>query len=314
MNLGEVKRGWDVFSADGNKVGDVWEVRSHYIVVSKGFLFKSDRYVPASAISGVEHERVYLNVAKDQIEAQGWEKEPASAARLSEKPERPSAPAMRAEEGQPDREHEERVQGGRQPVHGGEVWAGKDVSSERETRETDGTRGGAYVVARPAERDPADQPIEDEDRQPAKTAPEPQPPGSRSLGEEREGAPATADLSSRTERPAAEQTAERADVEGRKGQAEARSADMAPLFPADQAQDFRFRWDEIQTAFVDEPRQAVEQADSLVAEVIKRLAESFAGERSKLEEQWGRGGEADTEDLRIALQRYRSFFDRLLSL
>ena len=97
-------------------------------------------------------------------------------------------------------------------------------------------------------------------------------------------------------------------------QVQAQRADMAPLFTAKRADDFRSRWDEIQTGFVDEPRRAVEQADTLVAEVIKRLAETFAEERSNLEEQWGRGGEADTEDLRIALQRYRSFFDRLLSL
>jgi hypothetical protein len=58
----------------------------------------------------------------------------------------------------------------------------------------------------------------------------------------------------------------------------------------------------------------VEQADALVAEVIKRLADSFAAERSKLEGQWGRGDDVSTEDLRIALRRYRSFFDRLLSV
>jgi len=63
---------------------------------------------------------------------------------------------------------------------------------------------------------------------------------------------------------------------------------------------------------VDEPRRAVQQADSLVAEVMKRLAESFAKERGALESQWDRGDNVTTEDLRLALQRYRSFFDRLL--
>ena len=61
-------------------------------------------------------------------------------------------------------------------------------------------------------------------------------------------------------------------------------------------------------------RRAVEQADSLVAEVIKRLANSFAEERSKLDGQWGRGDNVSTEDLRVALQRYRAFFDRLLKV
>ena len=60
--------------------------------------------------------------------------------------------------------------------------------------------------------------------------------------------------------------------------------------------------------------RAVEQADSLVADVMKRLAESFAGERANLERQWDRGGDVTTEDLRVALQRYRSFFDRLLTI
>jgi len=86
------------------------------------------------------------------------------------------------------------------------------------------------------------------------------------------------------------------------------------LFPENEAKDFHTRWMEIQTAFVDEPRRAVEQADSLVAEVIKRLANSFAEERSKLDGQWGRGDNVSTEDLRVALQRYRAFFDRLLKV
>jgi hypothetical protein len=87
-----------------------------------------------------------------------------------------------------------------------------------------------------------------------------------------------------------------------------------PLFPENEATDFRNRWTEIQAAFVDEPRRAVEQGDALVADVIKRLAGSFADERSKLEGQWGRGDNVSTEDLRIALQRYRAFFDRLLNV
>jgi hypothetical protein len=86
------------------------------------------------------------------------------------------------------------------------------------------------------------------------------------------------------------------------------------LFPEKEASGFRTRWTDIQTGFVDEPRRSVEQADALVAEVIKRLANSFAEERSKLEGQWGRGDDVSTEDLRIALRRYRSFFDRLLNV
>lgn len=87
-----------------------------------------------------------------------------------------------------------------------------------------------------------------------------------------------------------------------------------PLFPTGEAEGFRSRWTEVQTGFVDEPRHAVEQADSMVAEMMQRLAQVFAQERAKLEEQWSRGDDISTEDLRQALRRYRSFFDRLLQV
>jgi len=87
-----------------------------------------------------------------------------------------------------------------------------------------------------------------------------------------------------------------------------------PLFPSSELETLRTRWKEVQTAFVDEPRRAVEQADGLVASAMKRLAEVFAEERSGLEKQWDRGDSVSAEDLRVALQRYRSFFDRLLSV
>ena len=84
--------------------------------------------------------------------------------------------------------------------------------------------------------------------------------------------------------------------------------------PITRLDDLRNRWNDVQTAFVDEPRRAVEQADGLVASAMKRLAEVFAEERSKLEKQWDRGDNVSTEDLRVALQRYRAFFHRLLSI
>jgi hypothetical protein len=89
--------------------------------------------------------------------------------------------------------------------------------------------------------------------------------------------------------------------------------EATPLFPDDELHNFRARWDQVQTSFVDEPRQAVEQADSLVANVVKRIAEQFSTERAQLENQWDSGDNVSTEDLRQALRRYRSFFDRLLS-
>jgi hypothetical protein len=89
---------------------------------------------------------------------------------------------------------------------------------------------------------------------------------------------------------------------------------VAPLFSDDASNELRDRWTDVQAGFVDEPRSAVEQADALVAEVMKRLADGFATERQALEQQWSSGGDASTEDLRVALRRYRSFFDRLLSI
>jgi hypothetical protein len=89
---------------------------------------------------------------------------------------------------------------------------------------------------------------------------------------------------------------------------------VVPLFSAEEAKDFRGRWDGIQVSFVDEPRQVVELADSLVAVAMKRLAEMFSAERARLEGQWDRGDNVSTEDLRLALQRYRSFFGRILSV
>lgn len=87
----------------------------------------------------------------------------------------------------------------------------------------------------------------------------------------------------------------------------------AAVFPENELNDLRSRWDKAQGLFVDEPRKAVQEADALVATAVKRIAELFAEERANLEKQWDRGGEVSTEDLRQALRRYRGFFDRLLS-
>jgi len=90
--------------------------------------------------------------------------------------------------------------------------------------------------------------------------------------------------------------------------------ERGPLFSAEETAGLRLKWDAIQVGFVDEPRRSVQEADSLVAATMKRLAEQFAAERSNLEGQWDRGSDISTEDLRIALRRYRSFFGRLLSI
>lgn len=86
------------------------------------------------------------------------------------------------------------------------------------------------------------------------------------------------------------------------------------LFAPNEANELRSRWDSIQVGFVDEPRKTVKEADELVGLTMRRLGEIFAEERRKMEQQWDRGDNISTEDLRLALQRYRSFFSRLLSL
>jgi hypothetical protein len=98
------------------------------------------------------------------------------------------------------------------------------------------------------------------------------------------------------------------------GRTSSQERESGTLFPPEESSDFGRRWEEIQTTFVDEPQRAVEEADALVASVMERLTDGFARERERLEGQWSRGEDASTEDLRITLQRYRSFFRRLLSV
>jgi len=156
---------------------------------------------------------------------------------------------------------------------------------------------------------------------PVETAPEPAPEGA-----------STAEQDARFERPAADADAQAGDTARATADGPAEpdasatrsDADRAPhgtddideagsLLPDGEESDFQRRWEEIQTRFVDDPRQAVEDADALVAGVMQRIAEGFAQARDGLEGQWSRGEDVGTEELRVALQRYRAFFRRLLS-
>lgn len=110
------------------------------------------------------------------------------------------------------------------------------------------------------------------------------------------------------------QVARQTAAEPARAQGAPGSEQLEALFPADAAARYRTRWAEVQSGFVDDPRRAVADGDELVAEVMKSLAESFAHERERLEDELSRTGEASTEALRIGLRRYRSFFERLLSL
>lgn len=89
---------------------------------------------------------------------------------------------------------------------------------------------------------------------------------------------------------------------------------LEPLFDTGRATQLRDRWHALQANFVDDPRAAVGEADSLVAELLHDLAQSFDQARSGLETQWNQGDDVSTEELRITLQRYRSFFERILSV
>lgn len=148
----------------------------------------------------------------------------------------------------------------------------------------------------------------------------------------------TADLVAAADAPAAQRSAQRADdrmdpdvrdaryddvrmqedtrVQEARPHAEPPQAaePLAALFPADVAADFNARWDAVQIGFVDDPGEAVRKADELVAQVMKSLAESFANERDRIEGQLGQSDSESTENMRVALRRYRSFFQRLLSL
>ena len=84
------------------------------------------------------------------------------------------------------------------------------------------------------------------------------------------------------------------------------------LFNPEESEQFRTRWNEIQGKFVDDPRSAVQQADKLVSEVIEQITQMFSSEHRSLEGQWNQGNDVSTEDLRKALQHYRSFFNRLV--
>lgn len=86
------------------------------------------------------------------------------------------------------------------------------------------------------------------------------------------------------------------------------------LFAGDNLSVLRSRWDDVQTAFVDDPTKCVQEADALVAEVVEQLTAGFSDARSRLESQWARGEDVSTEDLRLALRRYREFFERLLAV
>jgi hypothetical protein len=130
-------------------------------------------------------------------------------------------------------------------------------------------------------------------------------------------APVMSSPSSERSAPAAESSPA---VDVSRGAAQQRSSDEHEsstaelLFADDDLAEMRGRWAAVQAAFVDDPKDCVQKADVLVSDLVDQLTTGFAHARSRLEEQWGRGEEASTEDLRVALMHYREFFERLLAV
>ncbi len=131
------------------------------------------------------------------------------------------------------------------------------------------------------------------------------------------------DRPERSDTPLAETAGERAGAASdqpapspRPDQPAPAAQDVRPeeFFPPDRRQQLRGTWVDIQSAFIDEPKRAVQNADNLVKEILGAVSQKFEGARHSLEAEWNRGEQASTESLRIALQRYRALFDRLLSL
>jgi hypothetical protein len=130
-------------------------------------------------------------------------------------------------------------------------------------------------------------------------------------GEQEEGS--NQDIGEPTDAADEPMTSERSERDRAAAEPDSNDQERGPLLSEDQSEGFTKRWREIQVGFVDEPRDSVAQADTLVADLMQQLAASFSDERQRLETQWDSGNDVSTEDLRVALTRYRSFFDRLLS-
>lgn len=105
-----------------------------------------------------------------------------------------------------------------------------------------------------------------------------------------------------------------ADTATQEPESELLTAEGERMLPPSEAADFRRRWESIQTSFIDSPKESVEEADRLVADLSDRIATGFRAQRTELESRWHRGEKISTEALRQSLQRYRDFFDRLLKL
>ena len=197
----------------------------------------------------------------------------------------------------------------RQPTEEREVLDYPDADPNFSAAEADPVASPRGAGALETEPPPLETQAADRDRQFETQAPR-QSTGSSRLGTDRSSRrypwqrprypPRTPD---RTPRRRRHRSAERAEP-----------ATDGDLFAADELAGLRARWDNVQAGFVDDPRECVHKADSLVSDVVDQLTSSFSAARARLEEQWARGEQASTEDLRVALTQYREFFQRLLAV
>ena len=185
-DFNSIQHGWDVFDANGDKVGDVSDVNAGYLTVSKGWLFPTERYIPVSAIEGVRQDRVYLNVTKDQVDQQGWDTVPTTttggvysgldreygrtAMTDTTTTDRMTTNRMGTTTGTPADEsmklREERLRANKQTVEAGEVGVSKDVVTEQRTMDVPVTHEEVTVERHPVEGRPAAEPIgADDDRE-----------------------------------------------------------------------------------------------------------------------------------------------------
>jgi len=130
-----IQNGWDVFDANGDKVGDIASVDADYLTVSKGFIFTSERYIPISAVERVADGRVFLNVTKDTIDSRGWDHVPETG--VYEKLDRSASRTGDMTAGGTDTDNlklrEERLRADKEQVEAGEVTVRKDVVTEQQT-------------------------------------------------------------------------------------------------------------------------------------------------------------------------------------
>ena len=155
----QIRPDYDVYSADGEDLGDVEEVREGYLVVRKGLLFPHEHYIPFAAITRVEPDSVYLNVTKDQVEQQGWDEAPAAGAYQGRAAYGAETGAGPTEGERTVQLREEELRARKRPVEAGEVGLRKEVVSEQKTMDVPVTHEEAVVERRPVDRQPADRPI-----------------------------------------------------------------------------------------------------------------------------------------------------------